>query len=452
MPKPPYDTIILGAGAAGLSAAGALVRAGRRVAILEARERLGGRIATVRPAFAPEAVELGAQFVHGRPAAIFDLAAKGAPPLGLHELAWQPTRSQEGRLESGGSDFEEARERLHRQIEPGRRESYAEFLRRAEGDDSTKTAARNYVEGFHAADTQRISAAAVRAADEAEAACEGERIFRVTDGYDALVRRLAADLDPEHVFLHTVAREVVWNGEPASPVTVRASSRGGWALPDFTAAGVLVTLPAGVLQARDDEEGALRFQPELPAEKRQAIAGLAMGAVTRVTLELRPEFWRELTARHGDAGANLEFVLSEDAVFPVWWTAHPVQAGLLTAWAGGPRAQRLLAAAQGDDGAVVRETVQACARVFGVEAALIERTLAGWHFHDWSRDPFARGSYSYLTVGQEDASRRLAEPLSGRLFFAGEATHWEGENGTVHGAISSGQRAAEEILACLSGS
>lgn len=460
MPMHSFDVVILGAGAAGLSAADALVRAGKRVAVLEARDRLGGRIATVHPAFSPAPVELGAEFVHGRPAAIFDLAARGSPPLSIHELTWRPTRSQAGRLESsrGDDDSERSCERLHRQIEPRRRESYAEFLRRAQGDESAKAAAREYVEGFHAADPERISAAAVRAADDAEAACEGDRTFRVTDGYDALVRRLAVALDPEDVFLNTVAHEVTWGGDPlgtsspAAPVVIRARSRGGgFALPEFTAARVLVTLPVGVLQARPDEdEGALRFRPELPLTKRRAIGALAVGEVARVTFELRQEFWRELSRRHGTAGENLEFVQSEDPVFPVWWTAHPVSAGLLTAWAGGPRAQRLLSASAGTDdgGALVRrEALRACTRAFGVEAALVERALVGWHFHDWSRDPFSRGAYSYLTVGHEDAAHRLAAPLAGRLFFAGEATHWEGENGTVHGAVSSGQRAAREILA-----
>lgn len=451
MPTKPFDVVILGAGAAGLSAADALVRAGRRVAVLEARDRLGGRIATVRPALSATPVELGAQFVHGRPAAIFALAARGAPPLALHELTWQSTRSRDGCLVSDEEDdFEDARESLHRQIDPARQESYAEFLHRADGDERTKTAARDYVEGFHAADPGRISAAAVRAADEAEAACEGERTFRVTSGYDALVGRLSATLEPDDIFLNTVAREVVWDGDSSGKVVVRAGSRGGWELPEFAAPCVLVTLPVGVLQARPGEDEAeLRFTPALPPAKRHAIEGLAAGDVVRVTLELRREFWQELITRHGEAGANLEFIHSEDPVFPVWWTEHPVSTRLLTAWAGGPRARRLLDAAGGDDGAVVCATVQACARVFGVPSSLVERALAGWHFHDWSRDPLARGAYSYLTAGHEDASRRLAEPLAGRLFFAGEATHWEGENGTVHGAISSGHRAVGEILAHL---
>ena len=441
-----YDVIIVGAGAAGLSAAGALRRSGRQVAVLEARERLGGRIATVHPPFSATPVELGAEFVHGRPGVIFDAAATGAEPLSIHELTWRQTRSHAGRLEPDEENSGESIQELHRQIDPQSRASYAEFLRAAEGKESLKAAARSYVEGFHAADTGRIGAAAVRAADEAESRCEGDRVFRATRGYDAMVGQLAADLDAEHTFLQTVVREILWD-DPGEPLRIRAHSRAGFPLPESSASAAIITLPVGVLQARADEgEGAVVFRPELPAAKRHAIAGLAMGAVARVTLRLRRAFWQALAERHGEAGRSLEFVRSDDPVFPVWWTAHPASAALLTAWAGGPKAQQLLQAAGADDRAVIAEALRACSRVFGVELPVVESNLAGWHFHHWSRDPFSRGAYSYLTAGHEHAARQLAEPLAGRLFFAGEATHWEGENGTVHGAIASGLRTARQIL------
>lgn len=446
-----YDVIIVGAGAAGLSAAGALRRAGRQVALLEARDRLGGRIATVHPAFSAVPVELGAEFVHGRPEVIFDAAATGAAPISIHELTWRQTRSRGGRLEVDEDDSGESIQHLHRQIDLQSRSSYAEFLHSVAGEDSLKAAARSYVEGFHAADTERISAAAVRGADEAEARCEGDRVFRVSAGYDALIGRLACDLDAEHTFLQTVVREIVWDdpqaGNADATVRLRAHSRAGFPLPEFTAASVIITLPVGVLQAGVDAgDGPVVFRPELPPAHQQAIAGLAMGEVARVTLQMRHSFWQALAAQHGEAGRNLEFVQSDDPVFPVWWTAHPASATLLTAWAGGPKARKLLFAAAANGEAVAGEALRACSRVFGVEQAVVERSLAGWHFHDWSRDPFSRGAYSYITAGNEHAARQLAEPVANRLFFAGEATHWEGENGTVHGAIASGLRAAREIL------
>ena len=72
--------------------------------------------------------------------------------------------------------------------------------------------------------------------------------------------------------------------------------------------------------------------------------------------------------------------------------------------------------------------------------------LEAAYFHDWQSDPFSRGAYSYSKVGSDGAQKALAAPLDHTLFFAGEATDLSGHNGTVHGAIASAHRAAEEIL------
>ena len=76
----------------------------------------------------------------------------------------------------------------------------------------------------------------------------------------------------------------------------------------------------------------------------------------------------------------------------------------------------------------------------------IESELESAHFHDWQADPFSRGAYSFVLVDGEKARKSLAEPISDTLFFAGEATDFEGEAGTVAGAIQSGRRAAREII------
>jgi monoamine oxidase len=125
------------------------------------------------------------------------------------------------------------------------------------------------------------------------------------------------------------------------------------------------------------------------------------------------------------------------------WTALPERAPTLVAWAGGPRAARLAALSRE---AIVGRAVAAVAEIFP-RARAAER-LESAHFHDWSADPFARGAYSYVTVGGRTARRRLAAPLDGTLFFAGEATDDESA-ATVEGALRSGERAARDVLGHL---
>jgi monoamine oxidase len=116
----------------------------------------------------------------------------------------------------------------------------------------------------------------------------------------------------------------------------------------------------------------------------------------------------------------------------------------LIAWAGGPSAERLLRL--GDEARIER-ALESLAGALGIAVQIPRRQLVGWRWHDWSRDPFARGAYSYPLVGGARAARALAKPLGRTLFFAGEATCPPPSNGTVEGAIESGERAAKEILA-----
>jgi monoamine oxidase len=89
------------------------------------------------------------------------------------------------------------------------------------------------------------------------------------------------------------------------------------------------------------------------------------------------------------------------------------------------------------------------ASVFKLDHGKVRESLVASHTHDWMKDPFSLGAYSYTPVRMVDMPKRLAAPISETLFFAGEATDGQGEQGTVHGALSSGERAAHEILAAI---
>jgi len=139
----------------------------------------------------------------------------------------------------------------------------------------------------------------------------------------------------------------------------------------------------------------------------------------------------------------MAFMHSRDLAVPTWWTYFPVRAGVLTGWAGGPAGERLSHRPQAE---ILATALEALATITGVKRAKLEGLLQAAHVADWQSDPFARGAYSYIAVGQMDAPRRLGEPVEDTLFFAGEATATQGLGGTVDAAILTGRSAADQIL------
>ena len=98
------------------------------------------------------------------------------------------------------------------------------------------------------------------------------------------------------------------------------------------------------------------------------------------------------------------------------------------------------------DDALLDHSLQSLTHLFATTKGFLEGLLEEFYTHNWQKDPFAAGAYSYIPVGGIDAQAQLARPLEDTLFFAGEATNTEAHQGTVHGAIASGLRAAREIL------
>jgi len=119
---------------------------------------------------------------------------------------------------------------------------------------------------------------------------------------------------------------------------------------------------------------------------------------------------------------------------------------MITGWAGGPKAEQL----QTHPDLIPAVATRNLAQILGLPDARLKETLLDYHFHDWSRDTFGSGVYSYTPVHRFGARIELSEPIQQTLFFAGEATNTFGEHGTVHGAIGTGLRAADQIANALS--
>jgi monoamine oxidase len=142
----------------------------------------------------------------------------------------------------------------------------------------------------------------------------------------------------------------------------------------------------------------------------------------------------------------MHFLHTQHAPIPVWWSAFPIRAPMLTGWVGGPPALAL--ARRGPD-AIREAALETLAEHLGIPRRTLTALLTGIWMHDWMDDPFSRGAYSYPLVGGSEASRAFARPIEGTLFFAGEAADTEMRTGTVHGAIGSARRAARAVSRAL---
>ncbi|HEU4629620.1 MAG TPA: NAD(P)/FAD-dependent oxidoreductase [Gemmatimonadaceae bacterium] len=442
------DVLVVGGGMAGLGCARRLAAAGLSVAVVEARDRPGGRIHTLRPPGATLPVELGAEFIHGTPAGLLALCAEaGVDTVPAADGRWRATPEGLRPAPWYEDDLDRVLDALDAHRTPDR--SFADFLaewaRAHPGRDDAVQRACGFVEGFHAADPARASERALAhemAATEAEGGMESRRI---PAGYDRLVHWLGAQLGGRgRVLLGTAARELRW---AEGDVTLRTTRGDGQAGPELRARAAVITLPVAVLQAAPGEPGAVRLDPPL-AEKADALGSLALGAARRVVLHFATRPWDDDALRAPGVRAHpreLGFLQAEDAAIPIWWTAAPLPAPVLVGWLGGPRAARLAGTPDAEVQAQAVETLAACLRL-PVDA--VRAQLRGAYTYDWCADPYARGAYSYALVGADDARERLARPVAGTLFWAGEATH-SGSAGTVHGALASGERAAREVLARL---
>lgn len=403
-------------------AARELARAGRRVLVLEASGRVGGRVRTLYGTGAGVPVELGAEFVHGdapETTKLLDEARLATVPvIGTHY------KSDDGELSEQDAMWKRMA-RVFRHLNPERRSdrSFQEFLDEHPGGASLRNdraLARAFVQGFNGADTRLLSAQSIaEQGNPTEGAAKARRIVR---GYASLIEHLRREV-ADVVRLNVAARRIVWS-EDGVRVTDQRGKR-------YAARTVVITVPLPMLQ--DDS---IAIEPEVPTLRRAA-RQLAMGHVARVVVVVKERFWEKKVG-------ELSYLHAPHRPFSTWWTQYPLLAPMLVGWAGGPPAVEI--EESGDvEAAVLREM----ARVFGMHRSRAESLVDSIHAHDWSRDRFTRGAYSYVGVGGVRAPRVLARPIEGRLFVAGEASD-TGSGGTVEGALVSGKRAARQVLEALS--
>jgi monoamine oxidase len=440
-----FDAIIIGAGAAGLAAASELRGAGRSVVVIEARNRVGGRILTYRDAAIPVPIELGAEFLHGATPytdTIIDTAGLTAIDVGGDR--WQASG---GRFKEAddGKKVDRVLRKLDEHRMPDR--TFSEYLaeravRKPKRKDArARSMAMGFVQGFHAADPAIISEQWLAKASGPNGPANGSRSGRVAAGYDRVTAWLAREVF-DAVELNTVVTDVQW---ARGNVTVTCMDANQF-IKTYSGKTVIVTVPISILQIPAGESGSITFTPEIPAIA-DAVDGIAMGSALRTVFAFRDRFWETLpnAPRENGGLASLSFLQSKESQFPIWWTAFPVRAPLMVGWVGGPAAAELYTHPDED---IERLALMALASHLGMPYEELAGLVRGSWMHNWDTDPFSRGAYSYARVGGSGSARRLARPVEQTIFMAGEATDTD-RSGTVEGALATGSRAARGVLQAL---
>lgn len=423
------DILIIGAGAAGLMAACKLSTKYKNVIVLEARDRIGGRIHTIKNSPGDKHVELGAEFIHGDLPVTLNLLKEAK--INYNQAGGTMVRYKDGRF-TKDEHFIEGWGLLIKKLDELKEDiTLYEFLQQHFYEDkykALKNSVIRFVSGYDTADQHRASCFALRKEWEGD---DDDAQHRIDTGYCTMINHLADKFKSNggKIHLNSTAKQIDWREGDVKVITATGVL--------YSAQKLVIALPLGVLQAGKKEQASVAFHPAIK-EQNKAINDIGFGAIIKILLEFDTPFWEQ----HDGNLKGMAFLFSDESI-PTWWTQAPNHSPLLTGWLGGPPA-----ADKRDmtDAELLQTALTSLSHIFKMGVDELKTRLKMSHIVNWTADPFTLGSYSYDTVPSHRAKAILNKPVENTLFFAGEYLYEGAAMGTVEAALNSGETVAKLMI------
>jgi monoamine oxidase len=414
--------IIIGGGISGLIAARELIKHDRKVIVLEARDRLGGRVCTLFNTDPLVPIEAGAEFIHGELPLTLEL-------LKEYELPYQNVGGKMIDLDKSNAqlqhDESDTWDLLMKKMEELKTDiPFADFLSTYFPEDkyeSLRKSARNFANGFDLADPEKASTFSLYR----EWSDEQDGQFRVKGGYMKLVDALSADCTRKgcDILTSEIVKTIEWKKDWVNVKTDKGKY--------FSGSKAIITLPAGLWHA---DEGAIEFNPAIP-EKINAFKEIGYGSIIKIALLFQDPFWKEKYSNPG-------FFFTNEVV-PTWWTQAPEKNNLFTGWIGGVPAKKMENKSADE---LIELAIQSLASAFELGADFLKEILLSSYIFNWDHEIYSRGGYSFSTMNSPVAKQKLREPVDNTLFISGEALYDGPMQGTVEAALWAGKDSARKIV------
>lgn len=404
-----------------------MAQTGKKIAVVEAKDRIGGRTHTINDNNFELPVELGAEFIHGNLELTQMLLKKaGVDQYKVSGNIWQSEEEELDKQDGFVEDFSRLNKKFKELTEDiSVADFIKDFLKGKEFEDARFTL-KNYVEGYYAADTHKASTFSLRE----ELTSSDDVQYRIEGGYLKLMGYLYQKCKEKNVqfFLSHPVKEIKWKRDDVEVIVSKEN---------ISSRKVLITVPVGVLQAE-----AIYFSPPI-RETLHAAKQLGFGPVIKTLLQFDEPFWKNKKYIKSKNLNKLSFIFS-GSIIPTWWTYYPKDVAMLAGWSGGPHAEKIKDLS---DEEILVNALQSLSEIFSIDKTALQHKLKGWHIANWVNDPFSCGGYSYDVVNGSKFKQIIKQPIENTIFFAGEGLIDGPEIGTVEAALRSGRETAHEIVA-----